>query len=123
MSRSRRTPSFAIVRECFIVSPQEGHSMVSALSGTRGKSSMTGTGGVSYGIRDSTETGGSATGLSATDAWHGAAVGDEPYVRLTRTVARSSFRQKARNLDSTDGAILQNHGGPRNFVPAAPAGG
>ena len=34
------------------------------------------------GICDSTETGGSATELSATDAWHKAAVGDGPYIRL-----------------------------------------
>jgi len=56
---------------------------------------------------NSTETGGSATELSATDAWHGAAVGDEAYVRLIRTVARSSFTQKARNLDSTKGVSIQ----------------
>jgi hypothetical protein len=51
----------------------------------------------------STETGGSATGLSATDAWHGAAVGDDAYVRLISAVARLSFRQKAQNVDSTNG--------------------
>ena len=39
-------------------------------------------------MANSTETGGSATELSATDAWHGAAVGDEAYVSLIRTVAR-----------------------------------
>jgi hypothetical protein len=44
------------------------------------------------------ETGGSATELSVTDAWRGAAVGDEAYVRLIKTVARSSFRQNARYL-------------------------
>jgi hypothetical protein len=36
---------------------------------------------VQYGMSDSTETGGSATELSATDAWHGAAVDDVAYVR------------------------------------------
>jgi hypothetical protein len=50
MSRSRRTPSFAIVWECFIVSPQEGHNIVSVLSGARGKRSTTGTGGVLCGM-------------------------------------------------------------------------
>ena len=43
------------------------------------------------------ETGGSATGLSVADAWHGAAVGDESYVSLIRTVARRNFRQNAWN--------------------------
>src|ERR1700692_2177656 len=99
MNCSGRTPSFAIVRQCFMVSPQQGHTTVGVLSGTGGKRSMTGAGGVSYGMCDSTKTGGSATELSATDAWHGAAVGDAAYVRLIRTVARLSFRQKARNLD------------------------
>jgi len=70
--------------------------MVAPLSGAGGERSMAGVGGVKYGIRDSTEAGGSATELSATDAWHGAAVGDEAYVRLIRTVARSNFRQNAR---------------------------
>ena len=49
-------------------------------------------------MRYSAETGGSVTGLSATNAWHGAAAGDDAYVRLIRTVARSSFRQNARYL-------------------------
>jgi len=50
--------------------------------------------------RDSTETGGSATELSATEAWRRAAVGDATHVRLIRTIARSNFRKNARNLDS-----------------------
>jgi hypothetical protein len=54
----------------------------------------------------STETGGSATGLSVTNAWHGAAVGDDKYVRLIGAVARLSFRQNARNLDSTNGGKI-----------------
>jgi hypothetical protein len=40
---------------------------------------------------DSTETGGSATELSATDAWRGAAVGDATHIRLIRTIARSNL--------------------------------
>ena len=48
-------------------------------------------------MANSTETGGSATELSATDAWHGAAVGDELCVSLIRTLARTNFRQKAPN--------------------------
>jgi len=66
---------------------------------------------------------GNAIGLSATAAWHRAVVGDDAYVRLISAVARLSFRQNARNLDSTDGAVLQSHAGPRNFVRAAPVGG
>ena len=54
--------------------------MVGPLSGTKGERSMVE--GVSCAMCVSTETGGSATGLSATDAWHGAAVGDDAYVRL-----------------------------------------
>ena len=38
--------------------------------------------------RDSNETGGSATGLSATDAWRGAAVGDATHIRPNRSIAR-----------------------------------
>jgi len=79
--------------------------MVGPLSGTKGERSLVE--GVSCGMRVSTETGGSANGLSATDAWHGAAVGDDAYVRLIRAVARLSFRQKARNLDSTNGGNSQ----------------
>jgi len=84
-----------------MVSPHERHTMVGPLSGTMGERSMVE--GVSYGMHVSAETGGSATGLSATDAWHGAAVDDDAYVRLISAVARLSFRQKARNLDSTNG--------------------
>ena len=62
----------------------------------------------------STETGGSATGLSATDAWHGAAVGDDAYVRLISAVARLSFRQKAQNLDSTNGPAVSKKEGVKN---------
>src|SRR5580704_15885675 len=58
-------------------------------------------------MRYSAETGGSATGLSATNAWHGAAVSDDAYVRLIGAVTRLSFRQNARNLDSTNGAIAK----------------
>src|SRR5580658_3875540 len=76
-------------------------------------------------MRYSAETGGSATGLSATDAWHVAVVGDDAHVRLIRTVARLSFRQKARNLDSTDGSIAtevtmaRDIRGQSKAVPAA----
>jgi hypothetical protein len=45
----------------------------------------------------SAETGGSATELSAADAWYRTAVGGEAYVRLIRTIARSNFRQNACN--------------------------
>jgi hypothetical protein len=58
---------------------------------------MAGVEGVEYGICDSPETGGSATELSATDAWHLAVVGNEVYVRLIRTIATSNFRQKVQN--------------------------
>ena len=68
---------------------------------------MTGVGGLPYAIRYSAETGGSATGLSATNAWHGAAVGDDGYVRLIGAVARLSFRQKALNLDRPNGGDSQ----------------
>jgi len=54
--------------------------MVGVLSGIGGDRSAARVEGVR--MRDSTETGGSATELSATDAWHGAAVGDEEYLRL-----------------------------------------
>jgi hypothetical protein len=47
--------------------------------------------------RDSIETGGSATALSATDAWRGAAVDDAKYISLIRTIARSNFRKNAWN--------------------------
>jgi len=77
--------------------------MVRPLSGPKGERSITTVDIVSYGMCVSTETGGSATGLSATNAWHGAVVGDDPYVRLISAVARLSFRQNARNLDSAKG--------------------
>ena len=89
-----------------MVSPQERHTMVGPLSGSKGERSMVE--GVSCAMCVSTETGGSATGLSVTNAWHGAAVSDDEYVRLMSAVARLSFRQKARNLDSTNGAIAKN---------------
>jgi hypothetical protein len=74
--------------------------MVRALSAAKGERAMTGVGGLSYGTRYSAETGGSSTGLSATNAWHGAAAGDDGHVRLIGAVARLSFGQKALNLDS-----------------------
>jgi hypothetical protein len=46
MSCSRRTPSFEIVRKCFMVSPQERHTMVGVLLGTGGERSMAGVEGV-----------------------------------------------------------------------------
>jgi hypothetical protein len=104
---SGRIPSFSIVREYFMVSPHEMHSMVGVLSDRAGGRSLAGIKGVKYVMCDSTETGGSAIELSATNAWHGAAVGDEAYVRLIRTVARLSFRQNARNLDSANGGNIQ----------------
>ena len=104
MNFSGRTPSLEMVRKCFMVSPQERHTMVGPLSVTKGERLMVD--GASYGMCVSTEAGGSATGLSATNAWRGAVVGDDAYVRLIRTVARLSFRQKARNLDSTNGSIV-----------------
>ena len=66
---------------------------------------------------DSTETGGSATELSATDADTGPLVGDEGYVRLTSIVARSSFIQKARNLGITKGVSIQKRRG--QLAPAS----
>ena len=46
MSCSRRTPSFEIVRKCFIVSPQERHTMVGVLLGAGGERSMAAVEGV-----------------------------------------------------------------------------
>jgi len=46
MSYSGRTPSFEIVRKCFMVSPQEKHTMVGVPSGTGGERSMAGVEGV-----------------------------------------------------------------------------
>ena len=40
MSCSGRTPSFEIVRKCFMVSPQERHTMVGVLLGTGDERSM-----------------------------------------------------------------------------------
>jgi hypothetical protein len=115
MNCSGRTPNLEMVRKCFMVSPQERHTMVRPLSGPKGERSITTVETVSYGMCVSTETGGSATGLSATDAWHEAAVGDDAYVRLNGAVARLNFRQKARNLDSTNGG---QHPQKRKFGPA-----
>jgi hypothetical protein len=103
MNCSGRTPSPEIVRKCFMVSPQVRHTMVGPLSGTKGERSLAGVENLQYDMRYSAETGGSVTGLSATDAWHGAVVGDDTYVRLISAVARLSFSQNARNLDSTNG--------------------
>ena len=36
MNFSGRTPSLEMVRKCFMVSPQERHTMVGPLSGTKG---------------------------------------------------------------------------------------
>jgi hypothetical protein len=96
--------------------------MVRPLSGPKGERSITTVDIVSYGMCVSTEIGGSATGLSATNAWHGAVVGDDAYVRLISAVARLSFRQKARNLDSLNGGNIARPSPPRNFVPASPVG-
>ena len=95
-----------MVRKCFMVSPHERHTMVGPLSGTKDERSMVS--GVCMCV--STETGGSATGLSVTNAWHGAVVDDDEYVRLISAVARLSFSQKARNLDSTNGGNSQKEG-------------
>jgi hypothetical protein len=46
MSCSERTPSFEIVRKCFLVSPQEKHTMVGVLSRKGGERSMAGVEGV-----------------------------------------------------------------------------
>ena len=80
-----------------MVSPQEGHIRTGVLSGTSSGPSIAGVESAYWVMCDSTETGGSATELSVADAWQGAAVGDEAYVSLIRTVARTNFRQKARN--------------------------
>ena len=115
MNCSGRAPRLGMVRKCFMVSPQERQTMVSPLSGTKGERSMAGVRGLRYDMRYSAETGGSATGLSATNAWHGAAVGDDGYVRPIGAVARLSFRQNARNLDSSNGG---QHPQKRDFGPA-----
>jgi hypothetical protein len=59
--------------------PQEGHIRTGVLSGTSGEHSMGGLRACDTAWRYSTETGGSATELSATDAWRGAAVGDSTH--------------------------------------------
>ena len=46
MSCSRRTPSFEIVRKCFMVSPQERHTMVGVLLGAGGERSLAAVEGV-----------------------------------------------------------------------------
>jgi len=74
-----------------MVSPQERQTIVRLLSGTRCRRSTEEVEGVYYDTCSSAETGGSATELSAADAWHRAAVGGEPYVRLIRTIARSNL--------------------------------
>ena len=66
------------------------------LSGTSGEHSIGGLRACNTAWRDSTETGGSATELSATDAWRGAAVGDAMHIRLIGTIARSNFRKRRR---------------------------
>jgi hypothetical protein len=74
-----------------MVSPQEGHIRTGVSSGTSGGHSMAGIEACDTAWRNSTETGGSATELSATDAWRGAAVGDGTHIRLIRTIARSNL--------------------------------
>jgi hypothetical protein len=102
ISCTGRAPSFGITRNSFMVSPQERHTSDGVLFGTGGDRSIAGVEGMQFVMCDSTETGGSATELSATDAWHEAAVGDEAYVRLIGTVARSNFRQKGSELGRCD---------------------
>jgi hypothetical protein len=63
-----------------MVSPQQRHTRAGVLSSIQGKRPMVGIKGVLCGTCDSTETGGSATELSATDAWHRATVGYEANV-------------------------------------------
>jgi hypothetical protein len=72
------------------VSPQQRHTRVGVLSAVGGKRSM-GIAGVQYRMSASSETGGSATELSATDAWHGAAVDDLAYVQLIRNNCEVKF--------------------------------
>ena len=52
-----------------MASPQEGHIKTGVLFGTCAEHSRAGIEGVDTAWRNSNETGGSATGLSATDAW------------------------------------------------------
>ena len=80
-----------------MVSPQEGHIKSGVLSGTSGGHSTGGLRAWDTAWRDSTKIGGSATELSATDAWRGTAVGDATYIRLIRTIASSNFGKYARN--------------------------
>ena len=60
--------------------------MVGVLLGTGDERSMAEVEGVNTACAAQLKTGGSATELSATDAWHGA-LDDEAYVRQFRTVA------------------------------------
>ena len=61
--------------------------------------------GKSYGTcgsaESSTEIGGIAAQLSATGTGRGAVVGDGSYVRVSRSLARSKFRQNALNYASS----------------------
>ena len=72
--------------------------MVGVPVGYTGKRSMA---GIEVDMCDSLNSRERYRTLSDQRAWHGAAVGDESYVRLIGTIARSSFRQKSQNLDST----------------------
>ena len=54
-----------------MVSPQEGHTRTGVLSGASGGIRWRGLRASNTAWRNSTETGGSATELSATDAWQG----------------------------------------------------
>ena len=80
-----------------MVSPQEGHTRTGVLSGTAARIRWRGLRACNTAWRNSTETGGSATELSATDAWRGAAVGDATHIRLIGTIARSNLRKNVRN--------------------------
>ena len=81
-----------------MVSPQERHPSVSPLSGMGMHSTVRADGLLSdFGMLCSSQTGVSTTELSATGAWRRAAAGDEAYVSLIRTVARTNLRQKTRN--------------------------
>jgi hypothetical protein len=89
-----------------MVSPQEGHIRTGVLSGTNSGPSIAGVEGAYWAMCDSTETGGSATELSATNAGIAIAIADQGYVIPIRTVCevkswieRSEFGQHRLNAD------------------------